>query len=88
MSKTRPPHSGTPARNSRSQKIAPEPVTRPTGIFGRPPFVCLLLAAVTVAVFWPVTGHDFVIDGRNCDDSLYVTENAPVLRGLTLDGVG
>ncbi|MGA2242974.1 MAG: tetratricopeptide repeat protein [Verrucomicrobiota bacterium] len=45
--------------------------------------VCLLLAAVTLAVFWPVTGHDFV----NYDDNLYVTDNTHVREGLTLEGI-
>src|SRR5208283_1984014 len=38
-----------------------------------------LLAQVTVAVYWPVTGYDFV----NYDDPAYFSENAQVLAGLT-----
>ena len=34
-------------------------------------WLCLLLAATTLAVFWPVTGHDFI----NFDDPDYVTED-------------
>ena len=43
---------------------------------------CLLLAAVTLAVFWPVRLNDFV----NYDDPGYVTENSYVKRGLTWEG--
>jgi hypothetical protein len=38
----------------------------------------LSLAMVTVAVYWPVTGHDFI----NLDDGLYVCGNAHVQSGL------
>jgi Flp pilus assembly protein TadD len=38
----------------------------------------LSLAMVTVAVYWPVTGHDFI----NLDDGLYVCGNAHVKSGL------
>jgi tetratricopeptide (TPR) repeat protein len=43
----------------------------------------LLLAAGTVAVYWPVTGFDFV----NFDDPFYVTENPEVQPGLTRAGL-
>ena len=52
-------------------------------VAGQPLVTCLLLAAVTFAVFWPVTGFDFI----NCDDPEYVTANPQVLRGLTWPGV-
>jgi tetratricopeptide (TPR) repeat protein len=42
-----------------------------------------LLALVTVAVYWPATGHDFV----NYDDPGYVAENAHVTGGLTLENL-
>ena len=45
--------------------------------------VGVLLAAVTLAVFWPVLGHDFI----NLDDNVYVTENHHVLGGLTWQSV-
>lgn len=45
--------------------------------------VSVALALVCLAVFWPVRGHDFV----NYDDNLYVTDNATVLKGLTVAGV-
>jgi Tfp pilus assembly protein PilF len=45
--------------------------------------VYLLLAAATWAVHAPVLESDFVL----FDDPQYVTENAPVLEGLTADGL-
>ena len=45
--------------------------------------ICMVLAVVTIAAYWPVLGADFV----NYDDNVYVTENQHVLGGLTLDGV-
>jgi protein O-mannosyl-transferase len=53
------------------------------GAVARPGMVALLLASITVAVYWPVTGYDFI----NYDDPDYVTLNSQVLAGLTLDGV-
>jgi protein O-mannosyl-transferase len=47
----------------------------------RNPVVCLLLAAVTLAIYNPVTHHPFV----NYDDDRYVTENPHVRQGLTFD---
>jgi tetratricopeptide (TPR) repeat protein len=47
--------------------------------FSSPAFICLLLAAVTLAVFWPVVHCDFV----NYDDPEYFTANPHVLTGLT-----
>lgn len=41
--------------------------------------MCLLLAAVTLAIYNPVNHHPFV----NYDDDRYVTENAHVRQGLT-----
>src|SRR5664280_1114684 len=76
MSKARPRHSGAPAGNSGREKAAPVSASATAGRQRRLLPVCLLLAAVTLAVFWPVTGHDFV----NYDDNLYVTDNAHVRR--------
>ena len=45
---------------------------------------CLLLLFGTLAVFWPVTGHDFV----NYDDRAYVTENLVVQEGLSWENIG
>lgn len=43
----------------------------------------LAIAALIAAVFWPVAGFDFI----NYDDPAYVTDNAHVPGGLSLDGV-
>jgi Flp pilus assembly protein TadD len=45
--------------------------------------ICVLLGAVTLATYWPATGHDFI----NYDDTLYVTDNPHVRAGLTWDGL-
>ena len=42
-------------------------------------WVCLLLAAVVVVVFWPAVGCDFT----NYDDPAYFSENPHVLGGLS-----
>jgi protein O-mannosyl-transferase len=42
-----------------------------------------LLILVTLALYWPVTGHDFV----NLDDPEYVTANSHVQGGLTWESV-
>ena len=46
---------------------------------GRVAAVCLSLSAVTLAVFWPVRGFDFI----NYDDPVYFSDNERVLTGLT-----
>ncbi|MBI4634331.1 MAG: glycosyltransferase family 39 protein, partial [Deltaproteobacteria bacterium] len=43
----------------------------------------LLLAVVTLAVFWQVTDHEFI----NYDDTQYVAKNPQVQGGLTLGGI-
>jgi hypothetical protein len=40
-----------------------------------------LLALVTIALYWPATGHDFII----YDDNDYVMDNTHVTSGLTLE---
>ena len=45
--------------------------------------LALLLALATVALYWPVTHHDFI----NYDDDLYVTANVHVQNGLTLENL-
>jgi len=47
------------------------------------PLGCLILAAVTFLVFWPVTDNGFI----NYDDQDYVTTNLRVQQGLTWDAV-
>ena len=44
---------------------------------------CLLLAALTLIVFWRVGGMDFVL----IDDDVYVYENPHIRHGLTGDGI-
>ncbi len=50
-----------------------------TSVFARPAVLCLLLVAVTAAVYWPATRCDFV----NYDDPDYFFSNPHVLAGLT-----
>jgi tetratricopeptide (TPR) repeat protein len=45
--------------------------------------VAVLLALVTLALYWPVTRYDFI----NCDDDLFVTSNVHVQNGLTLANI-
>jgi Tfp pilus assembly protein PilF len=45
--------------------------------------IALVLIGITLAVFWPVGGHDFL----SYDDPNYVTANRHVGEGLTLKGV-
>ena len=45
--------------------------------------ICLGLAAITLALFWPVSRHEFI----NLDDLDYVTENPVVQAGITWAGV-
>src|SRR6266496_4735839 len=45
--------------------------------------VCLVLVAVTWAVFGQTLGHDFV----NFDDHVYVYENPLVIRGFSMEGI-
>jgi tetratricopeptide (TPR) repeat protein len=45
--------------------------------------VCLVLAAATFLVFWPVQGYDFV----NYDDPEYVSENRMIAGGLTAESI-
>ena len=45
--------------------------------------MAVLLALVTIALYWPATGHDFI----NFDDNVYVLENAQVTSGLTLESL-
>jgi hypothetical protein len=52
-------------------------------LFSRPVFLCLLLFATTLLVFWPATKCDFV----NYDDPDYFTTNPHVLSGLTAGNV-
>src|SRR5216117_2554659 len=46
-------------------------------------FVCLLLALLTVGVYWPVARHGFI----NLDDPDYVTGNPRVQAGLAVESI-
>ena len=46
-------------------------------------WVCLILAAVTLALYWPVTGYEFV----NYDDTDFITANSTVQAGVTARGL-
>lgn len=45
--------------------------------------ICLILALLVLAAFWPVLGHDFV----GFDDERYVTANRRVQEGLTVSSL-
>lgn len=49
----------------------------------RPFLLCAVIFVVTLGVFWPARGFDFV----DVDDAAFVTENPMVQRGLALESV-
>lgn len=49
----------------------------------RTSLICLFLAGITLALFWPVTNHDFV----SYDDGIYITDNPHVSTGLSWPNV-
>ena len=59
--------------------MEPDKTAPPGKIPATPFFICLLLIAVTLAVYWPVIHCDFL----NYDDPAYFTSNPRVLTGLT-----
>jgi protein O-mannosyl-transferase len=69
--------SPSPASDENSPRAQPVSGKRLTTLLG------LVLASVTLILFWPVTGYDFVV----MDDGLYVYDNAGVTRGLSLAGL-
>ena len=62
---------------------AARPATSEARWPSRPVFICLLLAAFTLAVYWPVLRCDFI----SIDDDVYVTGNRHVLPGLSWGSV-
>ena len=68
-------------------KIEPAPTVASAPVAAPPRLPAWLLAAllalVTIAVYWPVTGNDFV----NYDDDVYVTANPHVQGGLTMENI-
>jgi len=65
--------------NPPEQPDHPGPGSRSSRALACPVSLCLLLVAVTLAVYWPVVRCDFV----NYDDPVYFTSNTRVLAGLT-----
>src|SRR4051812_29939530 len=63
--------------------MAKAPITLPPSDKKSVLYICAFLALSTLAVYWPVTHHDFV----NFDDFDFVTENAHVQAGLTWDSI-
>jgi hypothetical protein len=53
------------------------------GLFNRPIILCSLLVIATIALYYPVHTHPFV----NFDDAAYVSDNAHVKSGLSLETV-
>ncbi len=45
--------------------------------------ICAVLALTTLAIFWPITHHEFV----NFDDTDFVTQNPHVQAGITWEGI-
>ncbi|MGD8878159.1 MAG: tetratricopeptide repeat protein [Syntrophobacterales bacterium] len=60
-----------------------ESPTRKSQYTNRVIVLCLLLLAITLAVYGQVVKHDFV----SLDDDIYLTENYYVLAGLTTAGI-
>ena len=46
-------------------------------------YVSALLAIGTLLLYWPTSGYGFII----ADDYQYITQNAPVLKGLSWSGI-
>jgi protein O-mannosyl-transferase len=63
----------------------PEVTKSETAVFQprRDFYICVFLALVTLALYWPVNGFEF----NNYDDAQYVTDNPHVLSGLTGDNI-
>src|SRR5687767_2952547 len=71
MSSSRQKSRRSPASDSRSASKASA-------------WICLLLAVLTLGLFWRTTGFDFV----SYDDPVYFSDNTHVSRGLTVEGIG
>ena len=63
--------------------LATQSGSRLARVLANPALVSLLLAAATLAVFYPAVHHQFV----SYDDGDYVTANPQVKAGLSGDGV-
>jgi protein O-mannosyl-transferase len=60
----------------------PDSAARSPG-FRRDACICVLLALVTLALYWPVNGFQF----NNYDDAQYITQNPQVQSGLTAENI-
>lgn len=58
-------------------------LTNPSSTRRQKILLCLLLAAITLGIFWQTGSHEFI----NFDDDLYVTDNFHVQNGLTWENV-
>jgi len=68
----------------RPKPSGPEPLPSAPGGSGRLPLIIsLILALVTILLYWPVVHCDFI----NFDDPTYVTDNSPVQNGFSWDNV-
>ena len=72
-------------RPAAKSKAVPSGVSGAATVHSRFPvwLPAVLLALLTLALYWPATRHEFV----GYDDGLYVLENPHVTSGLTLDNV-
>ena len=72
-------------RQPASAKPAPMRASPPLMVQSRFPvwLVAMLLALVTLALYWPATRCGFV----NYDDDMYVTDNAHVISGVTWESL-
>jgi protein O-mannosyl-transferase len=70
-------------KNNRPQPAAPAAALPPEPLYQRPGFIAVLLALLTVAIYWPVVRFDFF----NYDDPAYFSENYRVLNGLSWHNV-
>ncbi len=62
--------------------VMPDAAARPTSFRGDA-CICVLLAVVTLALYWPVAGFEF----NNYDDAQYITQNPRVQSGLTAQNI-
>ena len=71
------------SRPAPKSKPAPQMALAPVMAPPRFPvwLIAVLLVLVTIALYWPVTGHDFI----GYDDDHYVLDNTHVTSGLTLE---
>src|ERR1035441_1882944 len=71
----------------RATKSKPAPMRAATPVVAQPRFpvwlLAVVLALVTIALYWPATGFDFI----NYDDSTFVTSSADVQGGLNWERV-